>query len=166
MGRSVDYLNNNEYVIYFTADWINENEAGAYDEFLAMDNWEMFKENLISEITFKLKSYNECEKWDGRETQIFLENNLAEIGISEYCNLYSLSIRAKNHEFYNGYGQVKEGFAKHHCKQVRQALEKALINAGAKLLNRIGTFSNGVGVFERNNQYYDNLGTRKQRINV
>jgi len=150
MGRSVDYLSNAEYVIYFKADWINaEDEEGEYDEFLSQLNWDDFKENLTSSICHKLKSYYEIEEWDGRETKIFLKNELAVIGISEYCGLYSLSIRARDDEFYGYRDGYKENLGKHHCQQVRKTLEKCLIGSGADLLNRIGTFSNGVGVFEK-----------------
>ena len=150
MGRSVDYLTGADYVLYFIADWINEKkENGDYDEFLSQLNWDNFKRNLISEICHKLKSYEECEKWDSNEVMIFLENQLCEIAISEYCGLYSLSVRAKDDEFYTSYEKVKDGLAKNHARQIRKTLEKALENAGAELLKRLGTFSNGEGVYER-----------------
>jgi len=148
MGRSVDYLNNAEYVIYFQADWINVDEEGEYDEFQSQYNWKDFMMNLTSSICYKLKSYDEVEEWDGREIRIFLKNELAEIGISEYCGLYSLSIRARDDEFYCYDDKDKYGLAKYHVSQVRNTLEKALKDSGAEILNRVGTFSNGVGVFE------------------
>ena len=142
MGRSVDYLTGAEYVIYFSCEDLNcyDEERGFY--------WDDFFRNLECEIKAKLKSYYECEKWDGRETQIFLENELCVIGLSEYCGLYSLSIRAKDDEFYCNAENVKDGLSKHHAQQVRGTLEKCLENCGAKLLNRLGTFSNGNGVYE------------------
>lgn len=149
MGRGVSYLNHAEYVIYFTADWINEkDENGEYDEFVSGLNWNDFKCNLEYSIKGKLKSYDRCEKWDSNEVSIFLENELCEIAISEYCGLYSLSIRAKDDEFYNSYEKVKEGLGKHHANIIRPRLEKALTAGGAELLNKIGTFSNGESVFE------------------
>jgi len=149
MGRSVNCLSNAEYVIYFSADWINLDEEGEYDEYQSMHNWEDFMINLNFSICNKLKSYYEVEKWDNNETKIFLKNELAEIGISEYCGLYSLSIRARDDEFYYNADNIKEGIAKHHCQQVRKTLEKALTDSGATILNRLGTFSNGCGVFEK-----------------
>ena len=150
MGRSVDYLTNAEYVIYFSANYLNGyDENGEYDEFIAQFNWNDFMNNLKYEITKKLKSYYECERWDGRETKIFLENNHAEIGISEYCGLYSLSIRPKENLGYYSYEKDTFGIAKYHCKQIEKTLIKCLQNCGVELLNRIGTFSNGCGVFEK-----------------
>lgn len=147
MGRSVNYLSNAEYVIYFNADWINaEDEDGEYDEYLAQFNWNDFKNDLNASIQAKLKSYYKCERWDNNETRIFLENDLCEIGISEYCGLYSLSIRAKESNYYDEFN--REVLGVHHANQVRNSLEKCLIESGADLLNRVGTFSTGVGVFE------------------
>lgn len=149
MGRSVSYLNNAEYVIYFTNEYVsNCNDSWA---------WEDFIDNLKFEIKNKLKSYYNCEKWDNRETSIFLENNLCEIGISEYCELYSLSIRVKFDDYadYKEQAQI-ENFGKHHAEQIRNTLEKCLVESGAELLNRIGTFSNGTGVFETKGKILEN----------
>ena len=150
MGRSVNYLNNAEYVIYFSADWINENEEGEYDYTSSEWNWNDFECNLESSICKKLKSYNVVKEWDNNETKIFLKNELAEIGISEYCGLYSLSIRVKDNSDYGwGMYEYQENLGKHHCQQVRNNLEKCLADSGATILNRLGTFSNGCGVFEK-----------------
>lgn len=147
MGRSVNYLNNAEYVIYFSADWLNGiDENGKYSQFEAEINWEDFISNLKHQIKGKLKSYFDVDKYDNRETLIFLENNLCEIGLSEYCGLYSLSIRVKESYYYNDINT--EGLGKHHAEQIRSTLEKCLVNCDIKLLNRLGTFSNGNGVYE------------------
>lgn len=148
MGRSVSYLSYAEYVLFFTADWIGKDEDDNFNEDQSYFDWEDFKNNLVSNITSKLKSYNECEKWDCNEVSIFLENELCEIALSEYCGLYSLSIRAKDDEFYNSYENVKEGLAKHHTHQIRKTLSVALEKSGATLLQKVGTFSNGESVYE------------------
>ena len=146
MGRSVSYLSDAEYVIYFTNEELNEmDDNNEHDYGMEEMEWDYFMINLKSSICHKLKSYYECNEYDGRETKIFLKNELAEIGISEYCGSYSLSIRAKEDE----YDDSKENLGVHHCHQVRKTLEKALTDNGAKLFNRVGTFSNGVGVFNR-----------------
>lgn len=133
MGRSVNYLDNASEVIYFIAEGID-------------DEWEGkdFQDNLINEICCKCKSYAESEKWDNNETKIILENSLCVIDISEYCGTYSLSIAPS----YNDYDTYIENFAKHHASQIRKTLEKCLIDCGAVVLNRVGTFSNGEGVYE------------------
>lgn len=157
MGRSVNYLTGAEYVIYFKADWINEEyEDGEYNEDLSSMNWDEFMVNLKSSICHKLKSYYNCEEWDNNETKIFLKNELAEIGISEYCGLYSLSVRAREDEFSYNADNIKEGLSKHHVEQIRNTLEKCLKDSGGELLNRVGTLSNGCGVFKKNKGYYEN----------
>lgn len=140
MSRSVDYLSNANYVIYFTDDCLAESEDNL--------DWEDFKRNLICEIQSKLKSFQECDRFDGRETLIFLENELAEIGISEYMGLYSLSVRNKEDEFYSS-NSYKSGLSNNYVYQIQKRLENALNNCGVTLLNRIATFSNGESVFEK-----------------
>ena len=103
MGRSVSYLDNAEVVIYFPIE--NElNEQGECDDFLSQLNWDDLVSNLQCEIKAKLPSYSVCKnKWDNRETRIILENDLCNIGISEYCGLVSLSVAPKNETNYYGY---------------------------------------------------------------
>ena len=149
MGRSVSYLNRADLVIYFNGDFLSGlDEDGEYDEFIAQLNWDDFYSNLKYEIKKRFRSYNDCDKWDNNETNIFLENELAEIGLSEYCGLCSLSVRAKENE-YNDYN--KEGIAKHHVSQIEKGLNECLKKCCVNVLNRLGTMSNGVGVFEKAN---------------
>jgi len=141
MGRSVNYLNNAETVIYFTADWINESE----DSYLSQLNYEDFIMNLLCEIKSKLKSYTEVNNsWDNRETKIILENELCNIGISEYCRGWSLSVAIKE-DIYSQY--CKDNIAKNHAIKIQKTLEKCLENAGGKIMYKLGTFSNGNNVY-------------------
>jgi len=147
MGRSVDYLSNAEVVIYFGGDWLQgEDENGEYDQDIAQINWDDFYYNLKTEIKRKLKSYVDCEKWDGNEVSIFLENELAEIGISEYCGSYSLSVRAKEPEYRD---DNRLNFAKYHASQIEKSLAKILNDLSCDVLNRLGTFSNGCSVYKK-----------------
>jgi len=143
MGRSVNYLDNAEVVLYFPFEG-GEDENGQYDEFCASLEWDDTVKNLQAEIIAKLPSYRECDKWDNRETKIILENNLCHIGISEYCGLVSLSVAPKN----NDYDIWHEQFAIRHARQIEKTLAKVLDDLSLKRLNRIGTFSNGEGVFK------------------
>ena len=155
MGRSVSYLSNAETIIYFTIELNENDEKGEYDEFLSEINWDDFKTNLECEIRAKLKSYYRVEnKWDGRETKIILENSLCEIGLSEYCGLFSLSVREKESEYSDS--QYKMNLGQNHARKVENTLIKCLMNSGAEVLNRVGTFSNGTGVFTKKNEYLEN----------
>jgi len=138
MGRSVNYLNNAEVVLYFPFD---------YSDDVEMDNmnWDDMVENLKCEIKAKLPSYYEVkDKWGNRETRIILENSFCSIGISEYCGLVSLSVAPRE----NDYENYSEGLAIHHANQIRGTLEKVLHDLGLKNLRKVGTFSNGEAVFE------------------
>lgn len=142
MGRSVNYLDNAEVILYFPFE-------SDEDEYINRQNWDDIKENLISEIKAKLPSYYEVDKWGNRETRIILENNLCSIGISEYCGLVSLSVAPRSEtNYYGSEGQYKENFAIHHARQIEGTLEKVLCELGLKNLRKVGTFSNGEAVFE------------------
>lgn len=150
MGRSVNYLNNAEYVLYFPTPESN-GEDGEYDEFIAQLNWDDMLYELKATIKKRLKSYYDSDKWDGRETKVILENNLCIIGLSEYCGLCSLSIAVK--EVDTGWGEkvYHEQFAKRHAHQVRETLEKIISDIGLTRLNKLGSMSNGEGVYEKAN---------------
>ena len=151
MGRSVATLSRADLVLYFDGEFLSGlDEDGEYNAGIATLNWEDFYSELKYAIKKRFKSYDDCEKWEHNEVSIFLENELAEIGISEYCGCCSLSIRAKDDEFYSN-EQFKEGIAKHHVDQIEKGLVQCLKDAGVIVLNRLGTMSNGVGVFEKAN---------------
>jgi len=135
MSRSVSYLNYAETVIFFTAEWIKEDFD--YDD---------FEDNLKWAIKRKLKSYIDTDKYSEREIKVILENDLCNIGLSEYCGAWSLSIAPKEEDYYLGYN--REALAKNHARQIQSTLEKCLVGAGAKVMNKIGTFSNGEAIFK------------------
>ena len=143
MGRSVNYLNNAVTIIYFTSEYLNSELEG---EIFA---WEDFVINLKYDIMNKLKSYVKSDKWDNQETQIILENELCNIGISEYCGLYSLSVAPIDFDGYYPEDNAKINFAEHHAKQIEKTLCKILKDNRCTVLNRLGTFSNGEGVYEK-----------------
>jgi len=145
MGRSVNYLDNAEVVLYFPFE--NEyNEEGEFDEFLSQMNWDDTVRNLQCEIRAKLPSYYDVkDEWDNRETRIILKNSLCVIGISEYCGLVSLSVAPRN----NDYDAWHESFAVRHANQIKGTLEKVLNDLGLTNLRKIGTASNGEAFFQK-----------------
>jgi len=141
MGRSVNYLDNSEVVLYFPFE--NEDNAD-YPIDIA---WDDMIDNLTYGIKAKLPSYyNVKNEWDNRETRIILQNNYCNIGISEYCGLVSLSVAIRSNDHYDT--NYREEFAVHHANQIKGTLEKVLHNLGLKNLHKVGTFSNGEAVFE------------------
>lgn len=148
MGRSVNYLDNAEVVIYFTADWINFDDNGVILADIANMNWDDFEGNLCAEIIGKLKSYHSVNEWDNKETKIIVKNELCNIGISEYCGLYSLSVASIEYDGYYPEELAKLNFSKHHAQQIKNTLCKILKENGCKVLDKIGTFSSGEAVYE------------------
>lgn len=134
MSRSVDYLSRALHVVYIdVSDFDND----------GMD-WRDMMENISSAITAKYPSLSECEDWDGRETRIFLRNSFAEIGISEYCGLASISIRM----YESDYDQPKVGLAARWIATAWDGITK-ILGEMYPLYGKSGTFSNGEGVYAR-----------------
>ena len=136
MGRSVNYLNNAQRILYLS---FMENEE---DEDLAQMYWGDFEEEVKSCFSSCPSLENPySERWDNNETKIILENNLAEVGISEYCGLVSVSIQARTEEneslAINWIYKTWPGI----CKSFKDHFQ-------GSMLTRLGTFSNGEGVFE------------------
>lgn len=137
MGRSVDYLSDAQHVLYL--DNSNDNEDPDMSQF--------YWDELKSEITECFNSYPSLitprkERWDGRETSIILENSLAEVGLSEYCGLVSVSIRAQDDE------HVHLGI--HWIDKIWPGIIKEFKAAfPTRLLTKRGTLSNGEGVYQR-----------------
>lgn len=84
-----------------------------------------------------------------------MRNELVEIGISEYSGLASLSIRfvedatywSSDSEYFR-YKNLAEIWIDRNWENLLSAVRE---NTYHEQLNRIGTFSNGNGVFERAN---------------
>lgn len=143
MGRSVCYLSRAIHVTYINRQDDEPDETTDY--YIAQENWQWFKDGLVETIQEVCPSLDEGKRWDGRETLIFLENDHAELGLSEYCGLVSVSIRV--HEGY----YTKENLAQHWINQVWPKILTAL-DKRYHTLNKVATFSNGEGIFEERKQ--------------
>lgn len=130
MGRSVDYLKNAKTVIYCHID--------SEDDYAFSD----FFENVKAEMQDKYPSLDTCERWDGDETRIFLESSLVEIGISEYCGLISISVRA------NEYSGANESLAENWINKTEKGIQKICANY-SETLKKVGTFYNGESLYEK-----------------
>jgi hypothetical protein len=152
MGRSVDYLNRATNVAYFQWPLI-ESYNEETDEFEQTDEFEdgyIVTEDIQESIISEYPEFDRSKKWDGRETSIILTGYGTEIGLSEYCGLATLSIRINEREL--------EYFEEHEYNEQYDKIEAwinenwAKISKGYNQYNRIGTFSNGESVYEKNNK--------------
>jgi hypothetical protein len=152
MGRSVDYLNRSERVNYFQWPLI-----WAYDEDTDTDvetdeYWDA--SDVISDIqeyiTDKYPGFDKCSRWDGRETHIILEGYGTEIGLSEYCGIATLSIRVDEGPLeYSMDDQEYEADRQKALNWIRDNWDQA--SEYWNQYRKIGTFSNGEGVYEKAN---------------
>ena len=152
MGRSVDYLNRAERVNYFSWPtlWVYDEDTDTDVE--TDELWDAA--DVISDIqeciTDKFPGFDPCSRWDGRETHIILEGYGLEIGLSEYCGLATLSVRVDQKEL--DYCDTDEEADAEYQKALAWLNENW--DEATKYWNRyrkIGTFSNGEGVFEKTN---------------
>lgn len=140
MGRSVSHLSRAKNVTYInyetsfqdeeTGEWLN-------DEFAFDDLFGNIKYGLMA----KYPSLQECERWGGREDRIFLQNNLVEIAISEYCGLVAISVRP------NEYYGANEALAENWIDRVWLGAEKKL-SEFSTVIRKVATASNGEAFFE------------------
>jgi len=152
MGRSVDYLNRAERVNYF--EWptlsIYDDETDRDVETGELEDAEWVIENIQEYILSIFPGFDRCSRWDGRETHIILEGYGLEIGLSEYCGLASLSVRVDEGPL--EYSEDDEAYETDRQKALNWINENW--DEATKYWNRykkIGTFSNGEGVFEKTN---------------
>lgn len=162
MGRSVSYLNRAIEKAFFDVslftidgkiEGLDENDNEILrepDDLDYQDNWDNFYSNVKYSFRGKF-DLDECkDKWDGRETSIIFENNFCEIGVSEYCGLASVSIRV-NESYYKG--ELRERVAKAWIESVWPDMLKSMDeNVHNERLNKVGSFSNGEGVYESANK--------------
>lgn len=124
MGRSVSYPSHAEIVAY--RDWLGDEE---WDEW----QWDAFVDGIRDEVSHLWPSIQDADRWIGREDRVIAENNLVEIGVSEYCGLAAVWVAPKDTPLALGF-----------INRIRPKFLRALGN-----LRKLGTFSNGEAVFER-----------------
>ncbi len=132
MGRSVDYLRRAQHVAYF--EWpsyeCDEGEQHYEDADIVIDD---IRESIKSEFP----QFSSEDKWDGRETHIILSGYGAEVGLSEYCGLCTLSIRV-------------EDDTSDDVENIESWIDANWdnISLGYNMYRKVGTFSNGEAIFE------------------
>lgn len=136
MGRSVSAPYNASSIRYVDVSEFD-------DEF----DFEFFIEDLQSQVKALWPSMDCCDKWIGREDHAIMENNLAYIGVSEYCGLASVWIVSKAEDYLNtGYyedialSNLSDGWV----SQVVPNFDKTFGD-----LERVGVFSNGEAFYRK-----------------
>jgi hypothetical protein len=126
MARSVSTPSGCAAVCYQDASHIKNN----YD-------YDDYKRNIMGEAKELFPSMEPCNQWLGREDLAILENQLAYIGISEYCGIVAIWLLPKDDIEYTG---LAEGW----CEKAVPKFDSAFSE-----YRRIGTASNGESFFEK-----------------
>lgn len=134
MGRSVNYARNATAVAYIAQDEVEGD--------FTQEAWDDFKEDLTNILTDKFPSLKHCKHWEGNEVLFFLENGLCKIALSEYCGLVSVSLVPQDGDYTN------ENLANAYCKKIKHSFHKVINEGYSNSLIKLGTFSNGEGVYE------------------
>ena len=132
MGRSVSYASGSEVVVYSYFEYEDE------DDYFAQESFEESVEYLKSSLEKAFPSLYESDEWFGREDRALVENRLAYIGLSEYCNVVSVWVKPKDE-----YESLGARFA----RQIESKLRKIVKESFGRELVKLGTFSNGESIY-------------------
>lgn len=154
MGRSVNYHSQAQERLYLHYEYpktIVEDDDGNEIEVDCEDFdesfWEEYEDYIIETLQEIAPSFDRSKiEWHGNEVKKIAENKLCTVWISEYCQLVSLSFVPVEDSYYSS--NKLEGIAKHWIEQVFEKIKKEFIERESKVLNKLGNFSNGEGVFE------------------
>lgn len=137
MSRSVSVPRHAQVVTYATFE--SEDDDFASDDFQFTLN--DFREALKS----RFPSVHSADEWLDNEDHVIAENRHAYFGVSEYMGLVSLWIVAKPGNYSNAYDGIKRNW----IEKAEPKFIDACNLVWGRLLRKVGTFSNGEGVYEQ-----------------
>jgi hypothetical protein len=168
MGRSVSYATGAQVVTFATIEDVKCEECNGEGEVQSdepdaesgdmvtcdicrgsgyeedHDGWRF--EQLVEDFRYQLKqmfpSVENADDWIGREDHVLAENKLARFGISEYCGLVSYWI-VRNDRW--PYDDDRAGAFSE--RWIASIADKFVAAFGE--LTKVGSFSNGEGVYRR-----------------
>jgi len=85
-------------------------------------------------------SFDNCDKWFGREDRVLLQNELSYIGISEYCGLVLIWIVPRTDD-------LRRNLSENWCNQIAARFLKEFSE-----YQPIARASNGVEFFQKNEE--------------
>ena len=111
--------------------------------------YEMLLEGIVETMKSEYPGFDEPskKKWDGKETRIILEGHGVQVGLSEYCDLWSLSVRVNENDLeYASSDEEYESMKKDALDWINTNWAEA--SKYWDDFRKVGTFSNGESVFE------------------
>jgi len=138
MGRSVSVPTNAISTVFLDVQEMQD-ESG---EFF----WEDISEDIRNVVQERYPSFSSEDKWVDREDYCVLENGHAKVVISHYGHLMSVSLVPQT----NDCDWSREVLAESWCNQVADTFASHVkMRYAGCALNRIGTMSNGVSVYQK-----------------
>ncbi|MGX7894955.1 hypothetical protein [Tsuneonella sp. HG222] len=132
MGRSVSWPCGASTVVYGTLDWDDEVD------------WDYHVQWFQELVKTLFPSTWEQDAWVDREDHAFMGNNHALFGISEYCGLLSYWVLPRHNAGCNFVTHYNPGLSDAWCARIAPKFTKAFA-----ALRKLGTMSNGEGVYQR-----------------
>lgn len=111
------------------------------------DDWDYYCEDFQREMIRAFPSLSECDEWVGREDHALLENDYCRIGVSEYCGLVSMWVQPKDPHYSEN--ESWDARRDHWIAQIGPKFHKVAGTCFGTALRKLGSFSNGEGVYER-----------------
>jgi hypothetical protein len=151
VGRSVSYATGSIAKVYYDVSRHGyhypdgtDGEPARFEQWVAEDDWDMFKESLINDIQALWPSFSPCEVWLDREDLAICENTFAYIGLSEYCGCACLWLVPKESDGYYAEDIRRDNLARGFCSRIQAKFSEKFGE-----FVRIGGFSNGESVYQR-----------------
>lgn len=130
MGRSVSYPA--DAIVAFTTFDCEDPDDASFE-------WDWFVDDLRDRLSAVSSTFRHQDTWIGREDHVLASNGHAHFGVSEYCGLVSVWLVARD-----DLEPRQEALAARWLEQVR---DRFVATYGT--LRKLGTMSNGEGVYER-----------------
>ena len=117
-----------------------------YTQFDGEESWEWddLIEEFKSQAMQSFPSLSECDEWLGREDHAILENQLAYIGISEYCGCVAIWAVAKEFEWF----EPESNFRYRWVESSESKLQLCVRESFGSTMHLVGTASNGESFYQ------------------
>jgi len=118
-----------------------------FDDDLTHMNWDDDMVNLSAALQRAFPSLRKADRWLGREDHVVLENNLAAVTVSEYCGLVAVCLVPERRDAYET--RDDDPLSVQWIASAEARFRKIVAETFGIELAKLGTMSNGEGVFKR-----------------
>lgn len=136
MGRSVSNLHGAQHTTFIHL------EEGYEEEF----------QDILDEVRYAAieAGIYKANSWEGNEDHIIAQGDNIDVAISEYCGLVCISIRDNAEDEETDEDEFTEQEKERIASKAQAIADKISKMYSGSSLRRIGTFSNGESIYEKN----------------